>query len=63
MTQKELLYVEDSINHECNTISIIKDIIERLEDDDLVDFMEDMLESHKTMKDNLMNLMEDNINE
>ena len=63
MTRKELLYVEDSINHECNTISIIKDIIERLEDDDLVDFMEDMLESHKTMKDNLMNLMEDNINE
>jgi hypothetical protein len=25
--------------------------------------MEDMLESHKTMKDNLKNLMEDNIND
>ncbi len=63
MTQKELLYVEDAIKHECNVISIIKDIIERLENDDLVDFMEDMLESHKSMKDNLMNLMEDNIND
>ena len=63
MTQKELLYVEDAIGHECNVIAIIKDIIERLEDDDLVDFMEDMLESHKTMKENLMRLMEDIINE
>lgn len=63
MTQKELLYVEDAVKHECNVIVIIKDIIERLEDEDLVDFMEDMLESHKTMKDNLLNLMEDNINE
>lgn len=63
MTQKELLYVEDAVKHECNVIAIIKDIIERLEDEDLVDFMEDMLESHKTMKDNLLNLMEDNINE
>ncbi len=63
MTQKELLYVEDAIGHETNIISIIDDIINNLEDEDLVSFMDDELNKHTNMKDELTNLLEGMINE
>ena len=63
MTQKELLYVEDAIGHETNIISIATDISEKLEDEELVSFMEEQIENHISMKDKLMTLLEEKANE
>lgn len=63
MTQKELLYVEDAIKHECNIISILDNIIENLEDEELVSFIEDKEEEHVKIKDKLLNLLKEKANE
>ncbi len=62
MTQKELLYVEDAINHEKVIIECINNIIDNLEDEDLVDYMNNELETHEKINNNFMNLLE-NYNE
>jgi hypothetical protein len=63
MTEKELLYVEDAVNHECNIISIVTEIINNLEDDQLKDFMEEKLNEHMAYKTELINALEDYANE
>ena len=40
MTQKELLYFEDAVGHECSIISILEDTKNKLEDSSLVDFID-----------------------
>lgn len=62
MTQKELLYVEDAICHEDNIINICNDIISRLDDEDVINFIEEELEGHNNTKNKLMDLLEDNVN-
>lgn len=57
MTQKELLYVEDAIGHETNIISIIENSISNLENGDFISFMENEINKHQTIKNNLMNLL------
>ncbi len=59
MTGKELAYVEDAIGHEGNIISICEDIKERLEDENLIAFMENKIETHVERKQNLLNLLEE----
>ena len=63
MTQKELLYMEDAINHETNLIDICNFTIESLDDEDLVTFMKRELKKHQNMKKKLMEVMEDISNE
>ena len=63
MTQKELLYVEDAVGHESSIIKICEDIINNLENQDLTMFMENELNKHKTLKENLMNKLEEKSNE
>ena len=63
MTQKELSYVEDAIGHESNIIKIINEGINNLEDEKLVTFMEAELNTHTSMKEKLMNLLEGKTNE
>ena len=63
MTQKELSYVEDAIVHESNIIKIINEGIKNLEDENLVTFMEVELNTHTSMKEKLMNLLEEKSNE
>lgn len=63
MTQKELLYLEDAVNHEKSIISIIKNTIKNLEDKNLIDYMNQEIEKHNTIKNNLLNLLEENTNE
>ena len=63
MTQKELLYFEDAIGHEVNTIDICNYIIETLDDENLVDFMKKELKKHKSIKERLMNELEESSNE
>lgn len=63
MTQKELLYMEDAIEHETNLIDILNYTIDTLEDEDLVTFMKGQLKKHNSMKEKLMKVMEDAANE
>ena len=63
MTQKELLYVEDAIGHEKNIISYLEDVINNLEDDELVSFIEKEVKKHQNMIDKLINALEDKSNE
>ena len=63
MTQKELLYLEDAIGHEKNIITIIEDTINRLDDDNLVTFMQEQLNDHTNMQEKLMNFLEEKANE
>ena len=63
MTQKELLYFEDAIGHEANIISICEDIVSKLENEDLVTFMQNEIQTHQSMQEKLMNLLEEKVNE
>ena len=63
MTQKELSYLEDAIGHEKTIISIINDMKNNLQDQYLVTFIENELNNHETLKENLMNKLEEKSNE
>ena len=63
MTQKELLYFKDAIEHEKNIISICEESINLLEDEDLISFFEEEIKKHIKTKDDLINLMEGLVNE
>ena len=60
MTQKELLYVEDAIEHENSIVNICKETIKNLTNQDLVSFIENEITKHNKTKENLMNLLEEN---
>lgn len=63
MTQKELLYMEDAIEHETNLIEIVTLSIENLNDKELKTFMKSQLKKHEKLKQKLMTLLEDIANE
>lgn len=63
MTQKELDYVEDAINHEKNLASIIEESMNVLEDEELTEFLQEELKHHKAWHKKLMKLLEDKKNE
>ena len=63
MTEKELLYLEDAIGHEAILTNVCQDIVDNLEDEDLVSFMEDEIKIHKSNYKKLYNLMEAKKNE
>ena len=63
MNQKELCYVEDAIGHESTLISVLNDTKEKLQDEELVTFIEEELKNHTSMKEGLMNLLEEKVNE
>ena len=54
MSQKELLYFEDAINHETSIISILDNMTNNLEDEDLIKFVQGEIKSHKTTKEKLL---------
>ena len=60
MTQKELLYVEDAIEHETSIISICEETIKNLTNQAIVSFIEHEITKHNETKENLMNLLEGN---
>ena len=63
MTQKELSYVEDAIGHECNIIKIINESLNNLEDEDLISFIQNEINTHTKIKEKLMNLLKEKENE
>lgn len=63
MTEKELLYFEDAISHEDILISICEDISEKLEDEELKEFISNEVEVHNSIKKNLKDKLEEKVNE
>ena len=63
MTQKELLYLEDAVNHEQNIKAYLKDSVLCTKDKNLSSFFEDEIKSHDVIYKKLMNLLEDESNE
>ena len=62
MTQKELLYVEDAIKHECNIVSILETNLDCLEEENLISFFESEIKSHNKTKESLLKLLEKHCN-
>ncbi|MBQ3297864.1 MAG: hypothetical protein IJG97_03565 [Bacilli bacterium] len=62
MTQKELLYVEDAIEHERTIIEMINSTIEQLEDEDLADYLNGELLIHQKLEHNLLKLLQEKAN-
>ena len=62
MTQKELLYLEDAIGHEKNIISICKDSITKLTDEELISFMQNELTKHNGTLERLFTLLKEAAN-
>lgn len=58
MTQKELLYLEDAIKHECSIMTILKDAINKLEDEKLISFIEEQVKLHTKTKGKLLSVLE-----
>ena len=63
MTQKELSYVEDAIGHEKNIIKIINNTTSNLQDENLISFMNEELNTHNNMLEKLMHKLEEKTNE
>ncbi len=63
MTQKELLYLEDAISHEEIIISSCNEIVNMLEDQELVSFLEQEIQCHTNMKEKLMSKLEEKAND
>ncbi len=63
MTQKELLYVEDAINHECALESILNNFSDAVEASELKPFLKKLAKKNKHLEDKLLKLLEDMANE
>lgn len=62
MTQKELLYLEDAIGHEQNIIKICNESLKNIQDENLISFMEKEIENHTSLKEHLINRLEEKAN-
>ncbi len=58
MTQKELLYMEDAVNHENSIISILNDCKEKIDNKDIISFLENEINVHKKIYEKLINHLE-----
>jgi len=58
MTQKELSYVEDAVEHETNIIKILEDTKNKLTDENLITFITNAITTHSNLKEKLMNMLE-----
>lgn len=63
MTEKELLYMEDAINHENSLIEICHITIDNIQDKNLKTFIKNELKKHQNMKIKLTNILEDLAND
>ena len=57
MTEKEILYIEDAVNHEIYTIETCVEIIDCLEDENLIKLVKEILKKHKTILEMLMEVL------
>ena len=59
MTQKELSYVEDAINHEDHTIKLLENLLDYLEDEKLITYFKEEIKNHNSLKNKLIKKLED----
>ena len=59
MTQKELLYLEDAVGHEESILEILNESLKQVDDENIVTFLEEEIDKHKSIKKELIILMED----
>ena len=62
MTQKELLYLEDSIGHIDNIMQILKESMHSINDEDLFNFMKEEFNRHNTLYQELLNKLKEKAN-
>ena len=62
MTQKELLYLEDAVNHELSLAKICTDEVSHLKDQNLISFINNEINVHKEIHDALLNLLKEEAN-
>ena len=58
MTQKELLYIDDTLAHLSHLIKITNNAIEELESDELADYLKEILNSVVKEEKNIKKLLE-----
>lgn len=63
MTQKELLYIKDAIDHETSLIEICNLTIDALENEELQTFISKQLKKHEETKEKLMKALKETANE
>ena len=63
MTQKELLYFEDAIGHETNIISICKESLKKIDDENILTFINKEITKHENIREKLINFMRGKVNE
>ncbi len=63
MTEKELLYYEDAIGHETNTIAIYNYFLDYIKDNELISTLKKQVKKHETIKERLLSTMEREANE
>ena len=62
MTQKDLLYLEDAVEHEKSIIKLCNDFITKLDDNNLSVFMNEQIEIHKELENKLESFLKENAN-
>ncbi len=62
MTEKELLYVEDAINHEIYMITTCKEVEDCLTDDNLVKLVKKLGRKHESILSMFMDLLSEEEN-
>ena len=63
MTQKELSYLEDAITHEESIVKICQETIKNLSNESLISFMNSEVDSHNSLKEKLLSVLEEKANE
>ena len=58
MSQKELLYVEDGINHERMVTAYLYNAKDNLEDKNIQSFIEKQIRTHEKLERNLLKVLE-----
>ncbi len=59
MTEKELLYVEDSINHEIYMIQTCNEVMDCLTSENLKKFVKKLEQKHENILERFLNLLEE----
>lgn len=62
MTQKELSYFEDAIGHVGNIVKILEDEVKRVEDENILSFMNEEISKQKNLKENLLTKLKEKAN-
>ncbi len=62
MTQKDLLYLEDAIEHEKSIAKLCQIFISNLDDNELVEFMEEQKRIHINLQNKLMDFLKEQTN-